>query len=151
MTNIIEESMIINHLTSPQKQNNPNQSPLHLTPILPNSYNHQRFEFQIPLQQSISKTPNNNTKPQNYFADNTRSGSKSLYQNNIPQNIQYINNSNNKQNQIKYEYLSSRAKSFSDQNSKRNQSKKYLDLELIDKQYENSQEILKKTNTMRKT
>ncbi|CAD8163796.1 unnamed protein product [Paramecium pentaurelia] len=41
MTNIIEESMIINHLTSPQKQNNPNQSPLHLTPILPNSYNHQ--------------------------------------------------------------------------------------------------------------
>ncbi|CAD8064319.1 unnamed protein product [Paramecium primaurelia] len=109
------------------------------------------FEFQIPLQQCISKTPNNNTKPQNYFADNTRSGSKSLYQNNIPQNIQYINNSNNKQNQIKYEYLSSRAKSFSDQNSKRNQSKKYLDLELIDKQYENSQEILKKTNTMRKT
>ncbi|CAD8165015.1 unnamed protein product [Paramecium octaurelia] len=109
------------------------------------------FEFQIPLQQSISKTPNNNTKPQNYFADNTRSGSKSLYQNNIPQNIQYINNSNNKQNQIKYEYLSSRAKSFSDQNSKRNQSKKCLDLEQIDKQYENSQEILKKTNTMRKT
>ncbi|CAD8064321.1 unnamed protein product [Paramecium primaurelia] len=41
MTNFIEESMIINHLTSPQKQNNPNQSPLHLTPILPNSYNHQ--------------------------------------------------------------------------------------------------------------
>ncbi|CAD8089213.1 unnamed protein product [Paramecium sonneborni] len=109
------------------------------------------FEFQIPLQSSISKTPNNNTKPQNCFADNTRSGSKSLYQNNIPQNIQFINNSNNKQNPIKYEYLSSRAKSYSDQNSKRHQSKKCLDLELIDKQYENSQEILKKTNTMRKT
>ncbi|CAD8148844.1 unnamed protein product [Paramecium octaurelia] len=109
------------------------------------------FEFQIPLQSSVSKTPNNNTKPQNYFADNTRSGSKSLYQNNFPQNIQYINNSNNKQNPIKYEYLSSRAKSFSDQNSKRQPSKKCLDLELIDKQYENSQEILKKTNTLRKT
>ncbi|CAD8068312.1 unnamed protein product [Paramecium sonneborni] len=109
------------------------------------------FEFQIPLQSSISKTPNNNIKPQNYFADNTRSGSKSLYQNNIPQNIQFINNSNNKQNPIKYEYLSSRAKSFSDQNSKRQPSKKCLDLEFIDKQYENSQEILRKTNTMRKT
>ncbi|CAK93279.1 unnamed protein product (macronuclear) [Paramecium tetraurelia] len=40
MTNIIEESMIINRLTSPQKLNNPNQSPLRLTPILPNSYKH---------------------------------------------------------------------------------------------------------------
>ncbi|CAD8068318.1 unnamed protein product [Paramecium sonneborni] len=40
MTNIIEESMIINRLTSPQKLNNPNQSPLRLTPIQPNSHKH---------------------------------------------------------------------------------------------------------------
>ncbi|CAD8089219.1 unnamed protein product [Paramecium sonneborni] len=38
MTNIIEESMIINRLTSPQKFNTPNQSPLRLTPIQPKTH-----------------------------------------------------------------------------------------------------------------
>ncbi|CAK73846.1 unnamed protein product (macronuclear) [Paramecium tetraurelia] len=44
MTNIIEQSMIINHLTQPQKQNNPKQSSLQSNQISLNSKNTQSWQ-----------------------------------------------------------------------------------------------------------